>query len=275
MHFFAHRLNRAARPRDGSLRRHRRDESAPDPGARGRPRACAAAVGDHGRCYHARLAVQALYALQNGFMGIRALGALLRRLSRRTRPDPDHLLARPHLRRHRPLRHGRLAARGARAAAERPAGALHRGGSARAPPRTWSASSPTTSTSWCSPTCTTITPAAPSSSRSPSSSCSRTSTRTPTTPRPSSRPSTTGRTSTCPGYRWRLLDGDTELVPGVTVLRIGRPHARPSVAAGRAAGDGPRDPHRRRLLLARARRRPSACPASCGTPPSRCTRSSG
>ena len=57
-----------------------------------------------------------------------------------------------------------------------------------------------------------------------------------------------------PGYRWRLLDGDTELVPGVTVLRDRRAHARPPVLAGRAARDGAGHPHRRRLLLEGARR---------------------
>ena len=111
----------------------------------------------------------------------------------------------------------------------------------------------TTSTWSCSRTCTTTTRAAPSSSVTPSSSCRRTSTATRTTRRRSSRASTTGRTSTCRAYRWRLLDGDTELAPGVTVLRTdghtpGHQSLMVELPETRA-----RDPHGRCVLLARAR----------------------
>ena len=57
-----------------------------------------------------------------------------------------------------------------------------------------------------------------------------------------------------PGYRWRLLDGDTELAPGLTVLRSdGHTPGHQSLLVG-LPRDRAGDPVRRRLLLAGARR---------------------
>jgi hypothetical protein len=91
------------------------------------------------------------------------------------------------------------------------------------------ASRRTTSTSSCSPTCTTITRAAPSSSQVRAGRAEGRVQFTRTTPRRSSRLLLPQELRSA-GYRWRLLDGDTELAPGVTVLRTdGQPPGHQSI----------------------------------------------
>ena len=63
-----------------------------------------------------------------------------------------------------------------------------------------------------------------------------------------------------PGYRWRLLDGDAELAPGVTVLRSdGHTPGHQSLLV-QPPGERARDPRRRLLLLAALHRRGDSRP---------------
>ena len=78
----------------------------------------------------APMAVQALYALQNGFMGAARSLLFYGEYSEERTSDPHRLLAHQDHRRARAVRHRRVAARGAGADAQRPPGALHRGGPA-------------------------------------------------------------------------------------------------------------------------------------------------
>src|SRR5262249_38653953 len=185
--------------------------------------------------------------------GIRALRALLRRVLGRPRTDPDRVLARADLRRHDPLRHRALAARGPRARAQRPARALHRTGFARTPagcgrPRARQRGSGRA-----------VAPALRSRRRRGALPQVR-----------AGRPEGRVLVRALPGGLLRVVLLPQELRPAGLSLapsrrrhrararrddpEIRRAHARPPVLAGRAARDGAGHPDRRRLLLARARR---------------------
>src|SRR5213593_920337 len=198
------------------------------------------------------MAIQGLYAPAERIHGFRTLRALLRRVLRRARPDPNRLLARAHLRRDDSVRYGSFAPRRPGAHAKRPARTLHGRRLAGAPAR-------------------------PRGSRTRPRRHGRALT-------PALRPRRGGRAlpqvrvdrpegRVClrplPGFLLRVVLLPEELrfaglplasagrrhraAPGRDRVADGRPHAGPPVLAGRVARDGPGHPHRRRLLLAGAR----------------------
>ena len=76
-----------------------------------------------------------------------------------------------------------------------------------------------------------------------------------------------------PGYRWRLLDGDTELAPGLTVLRTdGHTPGHQSLLV-HLPQIGPGAAHRRRVLLDGARRARARAWRGVESRRWRCTRS--
>ena len=147
-----HRLDRARRPHrhhgPGRLEQDLGLRPAWSPSPRARTRGARAHRARQVRAPD-RNGGQALYALQNGFIGLRAERALLRRALRRAGGDPRHLLPDPDRRRDHPLRHRHLPARGARPACARIPSAASATRTCSCTGWTRSGSSPTTWTWWC------------------------------------------------------------------------------------------------------------------------------
>ena len=199
--------------------------------------------------------VQALHALQNGFMGLPRLRALLRRLLRGEGPDsrsPATWCAprTPRCSSTRACRPAPCPACSAttlwRASPTRISSCTGSTPSGFGPTRRGLSSS--------SRTCTTTTRAGRSSFPKSELIVQRDEYAAAHHPPPSSPRFYYRKNFDLPGYRWRLLDGDTALAPRPHRPALGRAHAGAPVTARRAAGDGPGDPVRRRLLLAGAHR---------------------
>ena len=221
------------------------------------------------------MAVKGLYALQNGFMGFEKSGLFFGERSAEKVAHPHLLL---------PRAHGRRAPSSSIPASRRaPCPACSAPIPWRASPRpissctgwTRSASSPATWTWWCSRTCTTTTRAGPSCSRSSELAVQQDEYAYANYPAGFFASFYYKKNFDLPDYRWRLLDGDAEIVPGVTVLRsdghtpghqsllVELPETGPVILAGDS------------LLLAGAPSTRRSRPAWCGIPRAPCTPSSG
>src|SRR5260370_10758752 len=184
---------------------------------------------------------------------------LLRRALERARPDPHRLLADPRVRGDHPVRHGPLDARRPRPHAQRPDGALPRGGPPRPPPRAARARAR---------------PRGPGGHLPPAL---RPRGRRPALPQVrAARPEGRVRVRQLPRDLLRELLLPEELRPARLPLAAARrrhrapagrhraphrrPHSGPPVAPRRAARDGPRHPRRRLVLLAGAPRARARAP---------------